>query len=490
MAEEQNDQSTAVAEKPEQKVTVEDAGPARKRLIIELPEERIKAKIESTYDNLRDDAVIPGFRRGRAPRRLIERRFGESVSADVKGTLISEAYSQAIEDEKLDVIGEPEVQDFENIKVPEKGPMTITVEVEVAPDVKLPDFSTLEVNKTKFEVGDAEVEQEIERYRERMGRMASAEEGAKIEEHDYVQCDVHILAGENATMGGEDAENVIAHHHGQYVLVHGEEHEFKGHVAGILVDDLGKRLLGKKVGHEESISMTGPQTHENEKIKDQPITIHLKVNKIERLEPAPAERVAEQLGIESVDELKNQLKPVLEQRAQQRQQQDMHQQITRQLMEKVELELPKGITGKQTARVLRRQAMQLAYQGLSEQEIEQKIAEMRSGSEEEAARQLKLFFILNQAAEDLKIEVTEQEINGRVYMLAMQQGRRPEKLRQEMHRRGELEQLYLQVREQKTLDKILESAKVTEVDAPAEEKPKPKKKSGGKKKKAESEGGE
>ncbi len=91
--------------------------------------------------------------------------------------------------------------------------------------------------------------------------------------------------------------------------------------------------------------------------------------------------------------------------------------------------------------------------------------------EAEAARQLKLFFILDQIAKSLEVDVNENEINGRIAMLAMQQGRRPEKLRQQMQRSGELEHLFLQIREQKTLDKIIERATVTEVDAPpAEEK--------------------
>ena len=166
----------------------------------------------------------------------------------------------------------------------------------------------------------------------------------------------------------------------------------------------------------------------------------------------------------------------------------MHQQVADHLLEKVSLDLPEGLTGRQAARVLRRQAMEMAYRGVPEQEIEQKIAELRGSSEEDARKQLKLFFILDQAAKQLEVDVTEQEINGRVAMLAMQQGRRPEKLRQQMQRAGELEHLYLQIREQKTLDKIIEKAKVTEVDAPAEEKAeegKGKKKSGGKKKSKE-----
>ena len=141
----------------EQKVTVEDTGPARKALTIEVPAERIAAKIETSFGRLKSDAILPGFRRGRAPQRLLEKRFGTSIRDEVRGQLLSECYSQAIEDEKLDVIGEPDVADFDSITLPESGPLTFRVEVEVSPKVELPPLEGIEVKKAKMEVTDEQV---------------------------------------------------------------------------------------------------------------------------------------------------------------------------------------------------------------------------------------------------------------------------------------------------------------------------------------------
>ncbi|MEX0654261.1 MAG: trigger factor [Phycisphaeraceae bacterium] len=451
-------------ERPEQSVTVEDIGPARKKLTIEVPESRIKEQIEKAYGQLRDEAVLPGFRRGRAPRRLIERRFGDSIKDDVKGQLLSESYTQAVEDEKIDVLGEPDVKDVENIELPDAGPLKFEVEVEITPDVTLPPLEALEVKKRSAEVTDEDITKEIDRFRERFGDMKAVEEG-EVQPDDFLVCDVKVLAGENT---GDDAEE-LDHQPEAYVLVAGESREFKGHVAGIVVDDLGKRLAGKKVGDVETISMTGPSAHENEKIKGQPITITLKINRIERVEPAPVETLVQQMGVESEDEMKSRIREMLEGRRKQQQTEDMHKQVSDQLVEKVEMELPEDLTSRQAERVLSRKRMELLYQGKSEQEVEQEIAEQRSGSEDEAKRQLKLFFIVDKAAKELEVEVGEGEINGRIAMMAMQQGRRPEKLRQEMAQRGELEQIYLQLREQKTLDKVIEKAKVTESDEKIEQ---------------------
>lgn len=457
MAEQEPTTQTDTNDKPEQTVTVEDAGPALKRLNIEIPESRIKSKIEEGFDQLKNEAQLPGFRRGRAPRRLIERRFGDSIRGDVKAQMLSEAYSQAIEEHDLQVIGEPDVKDVENIELPESGPLSFQVEVEIAPTVELPPFEELTVTQPSAEVSDEDVTSELERLRETFGRMTPVEDTA-VQADDFVVADVHVYAGEDA---GDDAEE-ITHQPGANIMVAGESREYRGHVAGIVVDDLGKRLAGKKVGDTERISMTGPTSHEDDRVKNQPITIAIQIEQVQRLEPAPVEDILQQMGMESEDDLKQRIRQMLEQRKQQEQQQKMHEQITDQLADRVELELPEGLTSRQAERLLQRRRMELAYQGKSEQEVEQEIAEMRSSSEEDARRELKLYFVLEQAARDLEIEVSQQELNGQIAMMAMQQGRRPEKLRQEMQQRGELEQMYLQQRERKTLDQILEKAKVTD----------------------------
>ena len=456
--------SEAQADKAEQSVTVEDAGPALKRLHIEIPEQRIQDKIEESFEHLKNDAQLPGFRRGRAPRRLIERRFGDAVRNDVKGQIISEAYSQAIEEQELQPISEPDVKDIDNLELPESGPLNFDVEVEIAPTVELPPFEELKITRPSGEVSDADVDQELERLRETFGSMTTVEDG-EVQADDFVLGDVHIYAGEDA---GDDAEE-IAHHPDSNIMVAGESRDYRGHVAGIVVDDLGQRLTGKQVGHVERVSMTGPESHEDQRIKNQPITITIEIQQIQRLQPGPVEDLLQQMGMESEDELKQRIRQMQEQRKQREQEQEVHKQIADQLVERVELELPEGLTSRQAERVIQRRRMELQYQGKDEQQIEQELAEMRSSPQEEAQRDLKLYFIMDQAARDLEVEVNEQEVNSQIAMMAMQQGRRPEKMRQEMRSRGELEQVYHQMRERKTYEQILEKAQVENEDGSAEE---------------------
>ncbi len=465
MAEEQHDHatdtSTATAERPKLNVTIEDLGPARKKLTIEIPGERISEALENSFAKLRSDAAVPGFRRGRVPQRLLEKRFGQSLREDLRGQLISETYHQALEEHKLRVLGEPDVKDLENIKLPDEGSMTYEVEVEVAPDVQLPSLEGIPVTKKPVAITDEDVNKEIDLYRDRFGTMDEVPDGI-VAADDFVTADVHVT-----TADGKE----IHHNPEAPIYVAGEKRDYKGHVVGIVVDDLGKQLAGKKVGEEVTLTLVGPASHENEEIRDKPITIQIKITKVQRVTPAPIETLVAQFGEESEQSLRNTVRKNLENRAEREQQAQMHDQLREYLLEHVELELPPGVTGRQTERLLHREMMELAYRGVPMEEIEQKIAEMRASSEEEARKQLKEFFILEAAAEQLDIEVTEAELNSRIALLAIQQGRRPEKLRQEMQRNGELEYLYLQMREQKTLDAILQKAAVTEsADAPAPKK--------------------
>jgi trigger factor len=462
MAEATKTEQTA-EDRKEQTVTIADSGPARKKLTIEIPESRIQATIEESFGRLQTEAALPGFRPGRAPMRLLHRRFNNSIREEVRGQLLSESYQQALEEHNLDVIGEPEIEGIEDLKLPESGPMTYVAEVEVAPEVTLPDLKGIAIKKPKIEVKKDDIDKEVNTLRERHGSVSDVSEG-ELAPKDFAMADVHIYAGENA---GDDAE-VIAHHHGTYVMIR-EGDDARGHVAGIVVEDLRDRMVGKKIGDEVTISMQGPASHENDKIKNKPITIKVKINRIERIEPAAIEKLVEQLGMESEKQLRDRVTAILETRRDRDVQLAMHKQVSEYLIEKVDLTLPEGLTSRQVERSLRRQRMELAYRGIPETEIEDKMAEARSESEDNARRELKLFFIIDTAAKALDIDVEDDELNGNIAMMAQQHGRRPEKLRQAMARNGELEYLYLQIREQKTLDKIIEDATITEVDGPIEE---------------------
>ncbi|MHB1155288.1 MAG: trigger factor [Phycisphaerales bacterium] len=437
-------------------VTIADSGPARKKIIIEIAPERIAEKLGSNMKDLQTEAVLPGFRRGRAPMRLIEKRFGKDVRSEAKAQLMGGAYQEVIEEKKLRVLGEPDIKDADKIELPASGSLTFEVEVEVAPEFELPELEGLEINKVKISVTDAQVDAEVSRYQEMYGTFKAVEDAAEL--GDYLTAAVKVKNREGEVVDDQPAATVF---------VAGESRKFKGVVAGILIEDLGHKLEGKTIGQTVTLEATGPKQHENEKLRDAALTIDIQINKIERLQPVPMDELLKSFGMESEDKLREQIKTGLQQRAEVEQQSGMRKQVADILLSKVSFELPEGLSSRQAGRVMQRRAMDLMYRGASQQDIEQNLAELRASSEEEARKELKQFFIFDKVAEKYEVEVGEGEINGRIAQMAAQQGQRPEKMRQEMVRSGRLDNLFIQMREQKTIDKLIEKAKITEVDAPA-----------------------
>src|SRR3989440_5160609 len=122
--------SPPASEEPEftYPIKIEEAGPATKRVSIEIPPERIQTKLEEQFKELRQQAAIPGFRPGHAPQKLIEKRFSQDVKDQVRRSLVSESYQQAVEKNNLQVIGEPQFDNPDLIQLPEQGPLTYSFE--------------------------------------------------------------------------------------------------------------------------------------------------------------------------------------------------------------------------------------------------------------------------------------------------------------------------------------------------------------------------
>jgi len=238
-----------------------------------------------------------------------------------------------------------------------------------------------------------------------------------------------------------------------------------GSIAGVRFEDLGEKLAGKKAGDSLSFEGAIPAEHPQETLRGKKITVNLTINKVrhEHL-PEVNEDFAKMLGFENIEGLKKDLKDRLVVQLEQETKGAMAQQVYRYLLKNTSVDLPPNLSQRQQANVLRRKATELMERGVPEHEIVQHIDQLRIASSQQASVDLQLFFILGKLAEQFSIDVKEAELNARIASIAGMYGRRPEKLKQQMTQSGQLEQLFLQVRDGKVVDKILETAEITEVD--------------------------
>ena len=148
---------------PTNKVEITDAGPSLKRLSIEVPAETVAERMAESMDTLIVEATLPGFRKGRVPRKLLERKFGSSMREEAKKQLVASAYSDAVERNGLKVIGEPSSELLEDVTIEEGQPLKFEIEVEVLPEFELPGWDGLKIDKPMFEVTDETIDEEIKK---------------------------------------------------------------------------------------------------------------------------------------------------------------------------------------------------------------------------------------------------------------------------------------------------------------------------------------
>ncbi len=428
------------------KINIEDSGPCKKKVSIEIPEQAVKEKLDEQYRELQKDAVLPGFRKGRAPMRLVMKRYGEDVEKQVKLRLLAETSEDALKDEDINPLTDPDI-DYENIDLPESGPMKYEFEIEVRPEFELPELEGIEIEKPKTEITDEQITEQIEQMRKRAGIWQPKD--GKIEQEDQVIADVTVKAEDETEGQKEDNTEIVVRANG-----------FAGPVP---VENLDKLLKGKTSGDKVSTTVEISTTFWREEYRGKKVDVDIEIKDVKQLIPAELnDEFFERFGVEDEDELRERLHEMRQAQAEREARSGMADQIYKYLLDNTKLDLPANIVAQQSVSILQRQYSNLLMRGTPKEQVDEQMESLRAGSEQQAREQLQLFFIMDKIAQKFDIDVTEEEINGHIAMAAAQRGRRPEKLREELARDGSLAQFRQQVREEKCIEKLLENASIKE----------------------------
>ena len=436
---------------PDFDIQVEDAGTLRKKVTVTVTEAMIDAKREEMFGELNTSAQVPGFRIGRAPRRLLVKRFGKEVDRDVRNALIGESLGAGLEKSGLTVLGEPDI-DLDAIELPDSGDMTYQVEVEVAPEFELPELDGIKITKPVVAVTDDRIDEAIERMRLSEARYEPSDEPAA--EQDMVVAQAKV-GGE----GIDETETVVT------------LRVAPGQIEGLPLVDLGKELAGKKAG--ESVTMTAkvPAVHPNEAWQGKEARIELTIQEVrKRRLPEVNDAYAERAGYESLAELRERFAERMKAQVELEADRAMREQINEYLLSHTEFDLPEGVASRHAARVLQRRHVDLLQMGVSREQVDERMTEIEASVNEQANRDLKLTFLFQKIAEKQGIEVTEEEVNSRVARMAAMYRRRPERLRQELESDGTISQVEVSIREEKATRALLAKANVIEeTDEPGAE---------------------
>ncbi len=465
---------------------------------VEVPEETIKEVADEQYRELRRDAVLPGFRKGRAPRRLLEKRFGKETSEQIKVKLLAEASEAAIKDQKLDILGDPEI-DYEHHRAARDRPAEVRIPGRDPAAVR-----SAGAGRHPGDPAQAGSDRGPDRPRDRavaavVGRLdAAGRRYGRAGRPDHRRGPAEPGAdgrreGQAGRPGrGQDRRREPAPTYLPEAETKLDNAEIyvrpNGFVGSVPVEKLDELLVGAAVGDKKTTTVEIPKTYFREELQGRKVNIEIEIKEIKYLKPAEVnEHFLQRYEVQSVEELREKIRDNLQARIESQVRNDMSEQVYQYLLDNTKFDLPLDIVSRQAGNVLQRQYMNLLSRGLSRQQVEEQMEQLRAGSEEQAKQQLKTFFIMDKVAEKLEIEVSEEEINGDIARVAIQRGQRPEKLKEQMERDGSLAQFRLDVRQSKCISKLLETANITE--AAPEEKPEKSKRSKKKKSAAEPEEG-
>ncbi len=450
--------------KKEVKADLKDIGVLRKEMHVTVPAKVIADHMEHNYAELMTDAQVPGFRKGRAPRRLIEKRFGSDVRESLVTSIVGQSFYAATENNELDVLGDPLFriesdggvklvdigEALEQLKLPEEGDFSYTCELELKPDFELPDLKGIEIKAPDIKVTDEMIDEQILRQRKMRGHLQPVEEPAGADDQVTVDWVLNVDGQEI-----KREESVPLGVRGTWL-------------DGIELSDLGEQLKGVKTGDTVTAAGTVPDDYERADLRGKSATFAFKVHEVKRLVPQPLDEFREAWGFESEQELREDVAAQMESERDQMLERAKRGQVEDYLLEHTKLELPEKFSSRQTERAVMREVIDLQQRGMPVSEIEAHIDEMRTSAKERVATELRLGFILDKVADELGVHVTDEEVNTEIARIARLYNRRFDRVRDDLQGRGLLNQLVEQIRQNKCIAQLLEDAKF--VDAAADEK--------------------
>lgn len=413
------------------KTTVDKLSDTRVKLTVNVPFAELDQEIDQAYAAIAQQVSIPGFRKGKAPRQLIDARFGRGpILEQVVNDMLPSRYEQAVKENDLKVIGQPDV---DISKIEDKDFVEFTAEVDIRPEFEIPDFSKISVTVPALKADEEDVDKVLEELAERFGELKDTKR--KMKTGDYAIIDI------TAEIDGEKIEDASTEGLSYRI---GDDDLIKG---------LDTALRGMKTGEDNEFTST-IQSGEH-KDEEATIKVHVQQSK-ERKLPAMDDEFAQMASeFDTMDELRESTKTQVEETKKAEQAAQIRDEVLKSALSEVEFELPQSVVDEQAHSQLHQILGQLAHdekalaqlleaQGTSRGEFDK---QTREQAEESVRTQL----FLDAVAEKEEPEVSQQELTDHILFTAQSYGMDPNQFIQQLQSNGQIANLFSDVRRGKAL---------------------------------------
>ena len=431
------------------KTELKEISPTRKQIDIEIDAEAVRAVYDRISDNYARAANVPGFRPGHAPRAVVRTRFKDQIRTEVLRELLPNAVQEAIAEHKVAALGEPELnlENTEGLSRLGQQPISFNVNVEVLPDIKLGEYKGLTASRQTRPVNDEDIETVIEQLRESSASLQPVED-----------------------RGAQVGDTVTANFHGKFVNEPDAEPINVEDVDVILggegvVQAITDNLTGGKADDEKTFSVDYPEDFSAKGLAGKLIEYSVKVNAVRIKElPEVDDEWAQSLGdeIESLDQLRQKIREDTEAQAKNEAEGKVRTELLRKLVEGNEFELPERLVAHQTEHRFESVVRDMIGHGIDPRNPELDWEKARDSLREQASYELRSSLLLEQIADEEKIEVSDQEIEDEIKAIADASRQTPQQVRDVLTKQGGERSIAPRLRNRKALDFLVANANVTD----------------------------
>ena len=412
------------------------------KLTIEVSSEEFENEIAKAYKKNKNKISMPGFRKGKAPRAMIEKMYGKGIFyEDAANSIIPDAYADAAKESELEIVAQPEI----DVTQIESGkPFIFTATVALKPEVTLGEYKGIEVEKKEVEVTDEEVEAEINKVRESNARMLDIDDRA-TQDGDTVLIDFDGYVDGKQFEGGKADD---------YSLVLGS-HSF--------IDNFEEQLVGKNIGDDVEVNVTFPENYQAEELQGKPAVFKVKIKeiKVKELPELDDDFAQDVSNFDTIAEYKEDLKKKLTENKEEALKREREEAVIGKIIENAQMDIPEQMVDAQTRQMTQEFAQRLSSQGLSIDQYMQFTGltpqKMIEELKPQALKRIQSRLVLEAVVAAENIETTEEELDKEIENMASMYQMEVDKLK-EVIGEEEKKQIGLDLAVQKAVEIVTEAA--------------------------------
>ena len=417
-------------------------------LTIEVPAADVAAGIKAAVKRIASQVNVPGFRKGKAPRNVIEMNYGkEAVLNEAYDFLVNQNYTAALQENKIVPVSQPEI---EQVQFEEGKDLIFKATVTKRPDVKLGDYKGLDAKKEEAKVTDEQIQDQLKNIAEQQAEMVVADKDAKVEQGDFAVIDFKGTVDGKAFDGGEGKS---------YPLQIG---------SGNFIPGFEDQLVGAKAGDDVTVKVTFPEDYFVADLagKEAEFATHIHDIKRKQLPELNDEFAKANSSYETIEELKADLRKKMEEDAERRAVDAYNGELIKTAVENSDVDIPEVMVADRVEQMIQELAMSMEGRGLKLEDYlkfsNKTVEELREEYKETAAENVRTDLVLDAIAVEEKIEVTPDDMNREIFMMAQNFGANPQEVWDIIAKEGRVSMLAGSVARKKAARFIVDNAKGAE----------------------------